>query len=807
MDKNPQNQKTSQEESSFSLKDLKGLCLLCLSHWPWFVLSLVVCLCVATYYVLTTPPVYKRSALILVKEDSKGQTMSSDIASTFSNMGFNGQQSNVNNELNIIQSPAVLLEAGKRIAYDVRYTVDGKFHKEELYGNDLPVKVVFHNLKPEQQASLTLRLKDSNTFEASEFVMSGKGDLSDKIVTGKLNQKIKTPVGYITVMPEAKLFSYLINDVPVFVNRTNLYDMTQRIEGGLNASIVDKNATMVELSYTDVLPKRAEDLITMIITVYKESWMEDKNILTAATNKFIAERLSVIERELDTVDEDISSYKSSLLLPDVEAASSLYMEQSREDGNQMLQLKTQRAICQYLKDYLGKGKKNSLMPANTGMDDTAIEGQIDEYNSTLLQRNSLVSNSSEKNPLVRDLDQRLASQREAILSGVSNMLENLNTQINNLQSSEGVTRSQIASNPNQARHLQSVGRQQKVKEALYLYLLQKREENDLSQAFTAYNVRLVSAPSGALQPIAPVRRNIFLLAFALGLLIPAGVIFVRETTNSKVRGRQDLENLSIPFLGEIPYYYSKPKHYWWQPPKKDEKCAVVVEPGKRDMMNESFRVLRTNLEFVTDTESGKANVILLTSFNAGSGKSFLSANLAETFALRHKRVLLIDCDLRHPTSSLCVENRDRGLSDYLSGKVEDLQQIIATDGSMDVLPVGTMPPNPTELLYSDRLAPMFEALRMQYDYIFVDCPPVEIVADTQILERYVDRVIFVVRCGLFERSMVKELQRLYNEKKYKNLSLILNGVKSRSYSNYGYYRYGYGKGYHYYRSSEGGKRS
>ena len=791
-------QNTAQEESFLTLKDLLYLSL---SHWRWFVLSLAVCLGIAVIYLLTTPPSYQRSATVLVKEDGKSTSASSDVASMFSGMGFSAGRTNVNNELNAIQAHDVLLEVGKRMDCDVEYKVSGTFHKEVLYKETLPVKVFFHDLLPEQNAAITLRLKDGDTFEVSDFRLSGKDDLPDTPLTGKYNTRMETPVGNITVVPVAGFKSFLEAPKPIYVSRTNLYDMTERIKNSLTASLADEKSTVIELSYIDVLPNRAEDIINMIITVYKESWMTDKNLMTVATSNFITERLGVIERELGDVDENISSYKSEHLLPDVQAASSLYMEQSKENNNRMLQLSTQRAICQYVKAYLTEdNKQNRLLPVNSGVESTAIENQIEEFNKTLLQRNSLVSNSSENNPLVLDLDRNLASLREAILESINNLIMSLDTQISHLQQSEDSTRTQIASSPNQAKYLQSVGRQQQVKESLYLFLLQKREENELSQAFTAYNTRIISAPNGKLQPVAPVRRNILLVAFMLGVLAPVVVIFVRETSNTKVRGRKDLENLTIPFLGEIPYYIGNAKRHWWQTKKQADRRLVVVKSGKRDVINEAFRVLRTNIEFVSKNESGRANVILLTSFNAGSGKSFLSVNMAKSFAIRGKRVLVVDCDLRRGTSSEYVGSPATGLTDYLSGKEDDVQKLIVNDGNvegMNVLPMGTMPPNPTELLYSERLAPLFEMLRDQYDYIFVDCPPVEIVADTQILEQYADRVIFVVRSGLLERSMVKELQKLYDEKKHANMGIILNGTEGSGRYGNGYYRYGYGYGYGY----------
>ena len=368
-----------------------------------------------------------------------------------------------------------------------------------------------------------------------------------------------------------------------------------------------------------------------------------------------------------------------------------------------------------------------------------------------------------------------------------------------MQQTEQQTSSRIAANPTQAKYLLSVERQQKVKETLYLFLLQKREENELSQAFTAYNTRIVTPPHGSMLPTSPVRKNIFLVAFALGLLIPVIIIFLHENMNTRVRGRKDLEGVAVPFIGEIPLYTKKKKGVFRKKPL--EVRAVVVKEGSRDIINEAFRVLRTNLEFMTAKER-KSNVIVVTSFNPGSGKSFLTMNIAVSLAIKGKKVLVIDGDLRHGSASSYIDSPDKGLSDYLGGRIDNLDEIIVHDPKqkhLDILPVGTIPPNPTELLFDERLRQVIESVRDQYESVLIDCPPIELVADTQIIEKLADRTIFVVRAGLLERSMLAELEKIYEEKKYKNMSLILNGTESSG-GRYGYrygYYYGYGAGYHY----------
>lgn len=803
----------------------QDLLYLCLAQWRWFILSLVVTCGIATFYNLTTPNVYQRTASLMIKDESKAQGIGSDVASMFSDMGMGNMKSNVNNELIAIQSPAVLLETGKRLKLDVDYAIDGRFHKEALYGADLPVTVDFVGFTDEQSGSFKLQLKGDGSYIISKLKGVTRDNLpvddSDEI-TGRIGQIIRTPLGKIKV-DKAPAFTQFVSgeDEPVlYVSRCNVYAMTDRIKGSLSASLSDVKSTVIDLTYKDVLSKRAEDVINTIITVYRKNWLDDKNQMTVSTSHFITERLGVIERELGDVDKNISAFKSSNLLPDVEAAAQQYMQKSTEVDKQIMDLNSRLSIAQYIRNYLtGKVGKNQLLPSNTGIESPGIEQQITEYNKNQLERNNIVANSSEQNPLVADYDQSLASMRKSIAASLDNFVVTLKTQLSTLQANEAATTSQIASNPNQAKYLQTVGRQQKVKEALYLFLLQKREENELSKAFTAYNTRIITPPTGDNTPVEPVRRKILLIALVLGFLIPVVVIYIREKANTTVRGRKDLKKVTVPFLGEIPFSISRKNRptleqriKFWKKPK--EVRMVVVKAGKRDIVNEAFRVLRTNFEFTIGTHP-EQNVIVFTSFNPGSGKSHIAANMAMSLAIKKKKVLLIDGDLRHGSTSMLINSPGEGLSDYLNGRIADIHDILYKGEEnglvkhFDVIPIGTIPPNPTELLFTPLLEKMIKTMREEYDYVFIDCPPIEVVADTPIYEQFADRTIFVVRAGLMERSMLPEVDALYKAKKFKNMTLILNGTKARGgrYGSHYGYGYGYGYGYNYNKEKNGGVKS
>lgn len=789
-----------EEEQSINFRDILSMVI---GYWKWILLSVVICLGIGFYRYLCTPKIYNRSAILLIKDDSKSQGISSDVASMFSNMGVGGSQTNVNNELAALQAPANIMEAGKRLGLDMSYTVPGAFQSHELYGKTLPVNVRFMGLTSEETAALELKLKADGSFSLSKFRLGGDSRTvndDNTVVNGVANSVVNTPIGKVMVTPTTYYGKFIGHDIkPITVVRSTLYNMTTAIGANLSADLDNKQATVINIAYKDRIPERAVDVINMLITVYKEAWVKDKNEMAIATSKFITKRLAEIEQNLGGLDADISSFKSTHLIPDEQYTAQLYLQQSRDNSKEMLSLSTQRSLAEYVRSMLLKDvHSRQLLPANSGIDNQAVETQISTYNNLLLDRNQLAANSSNKNPLVEDYDQQLASMRKAIVQSLNNLVAGIDTQVGQAQATENQTNSRIASVPTQSKYLQTVGRKQKVMEQLYLFLLQKREETELSQAFTAYNVRLLSAPFGSMAPISPKRNMILLISLIIGLAIPIGIIVVRAGMNTKLRGKKDLENITVPFIGEIPLAEKRRFRLPCQKKVKQHE-TIVVKEGEHDVINEAFRVLRTKLEIVMPGNR-KENAILVTSFNPNSGKSFLCANIAMSLAIKQKKVLIIDCDLRKGAVSQLVGSPKVGLTHYLTGRDEDPSQLIkAYQGSsnLSILPIGVIPPNPAELLSNGRLEALLAELRPQFDYIFLDCPPIEVVADTEIISRYADRTIFIVRAGLLERSMLPELEKLYKDNKYRNMLLILNGTDGVS-PHHGYgYRYGYGYGYGY----------
>ena len=466
---------------------------------------------------------------------------------------------------------------------------------------------------------------------------------------------------------------------------------------------------------------RAEDVINTLISVYNTDAINDKNQIVMNTSNFINDRLIVIEKELGDVDSDIESYKREHQLTDISSETGMYLQTSSQYRQEGLSLENQLSLAKYIKNYLtDPGKSSDLIPANTGISDVNIESQIGEFNEMLLKRDKLISNSSSKNPVVQDLNNSLIAMKQTIIRSVDNLIVGLNIKIKNIRAQEEQTSRRISAVPTQQKEVLSVERRQKIKEELYLYLLNKREENELTQRMTESNARIIDPAAGSNAPVAPKSMMILLASIVLGCAIPAGVLWLLAVSDTKVRSRKDVEGvLSVPFLGEIPMR------------DKKDKSEVVVHENGRDSVSEAFRIVRTNMDFMR-VKDKKMQVVMFTSFNPGAGKTFVSMNLAMSFALTHKKVVLVDLDIRKGTLSSHVRVSDKGVTNYLSGRIDNVDEIIRQNelcDKLDIIHAGPVPPNPAELLLGDRLETLIAELRKRYDYIILDNVPAGVVAD------------------------------------------------------------------------------
>lgn len=580
-------------------------------------------------------------------------------------------------------------------------------------------------------------------------------------------------------------------------NEQEVMRVAQSIKGRVTADLKDDKSTIIYLKYYAPSVTNADNVLNKIVEVFNDKWREGKNEMTANTSRFIQERLSLLENDLGIVDDSISSFKARNKITDLNRVSDIYLQKQSTSEAHILTLTNQRSIALYILSILeDKSTQHQMLPTNSGINNPVAETQINQYNSMLLQLKNNMYNTSDQNPLILKQESELKEVRKNIAATISNHIKSIDIQLSTYQAASGEADNKITQNPNQAKYLLSVEREQKVKESLYLYLLQKKEENEINKTYTSNITQFIDMPHGSAIPTSPKSRNVLLAAILLGVIFPVSILFVRESMNSTIRSKHDIERkTSLLLLGEIPMYREKKGWLSRLMPvgRKRLKNIIVVASDKSDMVNDAFRILRSKLEFMTSRHSSK-NIYTITSDYAGSGKTFISTNLSLVMAIKGHNVLLIDGDLRHASASHHFNCTESGLADYLNEEVTDIDSLLVKHPdypSLSILPVGTIPPNPTELLSGERFAQMLNEMRARFDFIIIDCPPNENMADASIIESHADRTLFVVRAGVYERKHIYDLEADVLNGKHKNLTIILNGTEMLNSGNvrynYGYY--------------------
>ncbi|MBD5369548.1 MAG: polysaccharide biosynthesis tyrosine autokinase [Bacteroides sp.] len=787
----------AQKGSEFQFKDYA---MACLAEWKWFVAAILLFVALGVFKAMRTQPVYTRSMSVLIQSD--GNSGGLNVATVFQDFGLGGGNANVYNELISLKSPAVMFEVVKRLNLNINTTQLGFPRAKTLYGSNSPMEVI-SEVKPGAPGvifEMTLRPDDSYVLENFHLITpDGEQKLKDAQVKGKLGfDPVKTPGGEFTFRPNGNYTNDRDEDVVIKVTRGSVQGAVENYIEKLKGDLASADAEVIELTIDDTSIQRATDILNTVVEVYNEFWVRDKNRMAVATSQFIDDRLKTLVAELADVDSDIADYQSQHHIPDLEQAARTFLDEQTSVSRSMMELNNQLAMAKYIRDYIANpANENQVVPVNTGMGSQALERLIADYNTLLLTRNNLLQNSSESNPVVEDYTTQVRGMRESLIKSVNAQVGALQANMKSLQSAEGQSQANLSSAPKQAQYLGSIKRDQAIKESLYLFLLQKREENNISMAFNAYNTRIITPPFGPMEPIAPRTKMSVIIGIVLGLFFPAVIIYFVKAMDNKVHSRKDMEDLPIPFTGEIPQVDShhRVRNLFKSKKKRQKEIDTpkpIVAEGKRDVPNEAFRVVRSNIDLMMGDEASHP-VLAVTSFNPGSGKSFVAFNLGASFALKKKRVLLIDGDLRHGSLSTYVSSPHRGLAAYLTGKETDPHRIIypAKDtAGLSIVPIGKRPPNPAELLEGNRLGEFIDSVRQDYDIIMIDCPPVNVVVDTQLINRYADATIFVVRAGLLQRSAIADLVTLYNDKKLKRMSILLNGTEAAhsSYYTYGNYQ-------------------
>ena len=734
------------------------------SKWKWFLLSVIVFVGLAWLKYSSTPQVFFRSATVIIKDPSnKIASAGLDRYDNYIN------KVNVANEILQFRSRKLMREVVKRVNADVDYQVKEGLLMSELYTKS-PVRVTFSGLQDWEYVSLKVTplskflvrvVERVDGEDAKELIV----DFGDTVNVAGVRMLV-TPTNY---------YSKEWFGEPVLVTRNPISSVVARYQGGLGIRQEEDEASILTLSLKDSSPARAEDVLNTLISVYNEEAINDKNQVAINTAEFINERLIIIESDLGGVESDLESFKKANNIVDLNSAAGMYVNQSQQYNSDVLELDTQLRLADYIKEYLTDPKRDiDLIPSNTGISDMKIEGQISQYNAAKLRRDKLIEDSSERNPVVEELNNSLNAMKQSIIRAVDNMIVSINVRRNDALARESRARVRVASIPTKERKMLSIERQQKIKESLYLFLLNKREENALSQAMVDNNARVIDGASGPSGPISPDRNKYILLGLLLGLAVPGTVFLMIMFLDTKIHSRKDIKGkLSIPFIGDVPL-------------DKDEESSSV---------SEAFKIVRTNMAFMSKKDH-PVQVIMTTSMGEGDGKTFISRNLAKSYVTAKKSVVLLDLDIRKGTLSTFFGGHHVGVTNYLADPSLTLEDIIHHDKDvegLDVISSGTHAPNPAELLMDERLDELFAELRKRYEFIIADSVPVGMVADATIAGRIADMTIFVVRAGRLDRRQLPDLETMYDEKKLRNMAIILNGADF-SHKGYGY---GYGSGYGY----------
>ena len=755
-----------------------------LIHWPWFVVSVIVCVALAWGYLRLTTPVYNISATVLIKDEKKGG--GANMSSELEKMGLNGfvsSSSNIENEIEVLKSRTLAREVVSSLGLFVTYMDEDKFPNKELYRTS-PVLV---SLTPQEADRLP------QTMEI-DMLLQPAGAMDVQVKVGKKEYRKhleKLPAVFPT--DEGTVAFFVNNDtlsslrpesvtterhITAYINRP--FAVAKGYAGSLSITPTSKATSVVTVSLKNSNTQRGKDYIDKLLEMYNINANNDKNEVAQRTAEFIDERIDIISKELGSTERDLENFKRSAGITDLTSEAQIALTGNAEYEKKRVENQTQINLVMDLKKYL-QGSEYEVLPANVGLQDAGVAGAIDRYNEMVAERKRLLRTSTESNPAIVNLTTSIRAMRSNIQTTLDATLKGLEiTKADLIREASRYSR-RISDAPTQERQFVSIARQQEIKSGLYLMLLQKREENAIVLAAIANNAKIIDEAQADSTPISPKRMTIYLAALVFGIGIPVGVIYLIGLTKFKIEGRADVEKLtSLPVVGDIPL--------------ADEKTgAIAVFENQNNLMSETFRNVRTNLQFML--ENGK-NVILVTSTVSGEGKSFISANLAISLSLLGKKVVIVGLDIRKPglNKVFNLPKKEYGITQFLTNSTVNLMDLVHhsdINKNLYILPGGTVPPNPTELLARDGLEKAVEILRKNFDYVILDTAPVGMVTDTLLIGRVADLSVYVCRADYTRKTEFTLINELAENNKLPNLCIVINGLDLQK-KKYGYY-YGYGR--------------
>ncbi len=755
-----------------------------LIHWPWFVVSVIVCVALAWGYLRLTTPVYNISATVLIKDEKKGG--GANMSSELEKMGLNGfvsSSSNIENEIEVLKSRTLAREVVSSLGLFVTYMDEDKFPNKELYRTS-PVLV---SLTPQeadrlpQTMEIDMLLQPAGAMDVQ--VKVGKKEYRKHLE--KLPAVFPTDEGTVAFFANNDTLSSLRPEsvtterhITAYINRP--FAVAKGYAGSLLITPTSKATSVVTVSLKNSNTQRGKDYIDKLLEMYNINANNDKNEVAQRTGEFIDERIDIISKELGSTERDLENFKRSAGITDLTSEAQIALTGNAEYEKKRVENQTQINLVMDLKKYL-QGSEYEVLPANVGLQDAGVAGAIDRYNEMVAERKRLLRTSTESNPAIVNLTTSIRAMRSNIQTTLDATLKGLEiTKADLIREASRYSR-RISDAPTQERQFVSIARQQEIKSGLYLMLLQKREENAIVLAAIANNAKIIDEAQADSTPISPKRMTIYLAALVFGIGIPVGVIYLIGLTKFKIEGRADVEKLtSLPVVGDIPL--------------ADEKMgAIAVFENQNNLMSETFRNVRTNLQFML--ENGK-NVILVTSTVSGEGKSFISANLAISLSLLGKKVVIVGLDIRKPglNKVFNLPKKEYGITQFLTNSTVNLMDLVHhsdINKNLYILPGGTVPPNPTELLARDGLEKAVEILRKNFDYVILDTAPVGMVTDTLLIGRVADLSVYVCRADYTRKTEFTLINELAENNKLPNLCIAINGLDLQK-KKYGYY-YGYGK--------------
>lgn len=762
-----------------------------LRYWPWFLISLFFSLTFAVIFLRSSTPRYKTVASVIIKNDeNKGGALSADLAA-FENLGLMGGMStnSIENEIGLLQSRRLMVNTVDALNLNISYYDALSFKKDELYlSSPYLIKVININLSLLKKAKLAsenqfiIKAKRSSN---DEVILELSND--DEIFNVKLGETVNLSFGTVLIVKN-ETFDEKIEEVLVEIKTVE--EVAENYKSAVEINLIDDKATLLEFNLESANKQKAIDILDQLIFEYNKEAIKDKNEVAVNTAKFIDERLQIISGELDTVEVGLENFKEKNNLTNIDVESELIVSNASDYRKQEQEIQTQLSIAESMLEYLKEDKNESgLLPGNIGLEGESINSQIVNYNELVLERNRVLSGATPSNPTVVRLNNQIDQLQSIIAQGLSRTISNLRISLNDINRQNRLIGSEIAGVPEKERQFRDISRQQNIKEALYIFLLQRREENSLSLAATAPKAKIVDDAYTLKEPVFPKPKIILAIGLFLGLSIPFFIIYTRRLLNNKIERREDIEKItknSIPIVGELP--------------RINKGESDLIEENDRSVLAESFRILTTNLQYllVNAKNEGKGYCIYTTSTVKGEGKTFTSINLAMTLANTGKKVVIIGADLRNPQlQRYDTESKSfLGVSDYLVNDDHALDTLINDSKfhpNLKLFLSGSIPPNPSELLRQKKFGTMLDELREQFDYVIVDTAPSMLVADTFLISQYADLIIYVTRAGYTEKRLLQFAIDSQNDGKLHDISFVINDVKT---ANFGYgnkYGYAYGQ--------------